>query len=231
MFGFDPLTMATAGLLMNVAAGGCDMAQKPQINILPEAIKTRLVTARNLQELQNVEVDTVDPYGLHAQTLTQGFMQGRISVHPAIKMDFYQYPGQDRVCLWYKNIDVRIKIDPEIHVAQEVYRDNCMRRAVVEHENKHITVDRKLVNQLAQSVGNAVYAEIRRRGHVVGPLSVSEAEAMVPKMQSVVIDLVQQNYKAFQEARMHAQQAVDTYEEYERVRAQCPDFKMQAPVK
>lgn len=229
MFGFDPLAMGSLLILASADPAQCGAIPKTKINILPSAKKTRLVTSGSLKDIQNVEIDTIDPYGLHANTMTQGFMKGKVSVQPSIKIDHKQLPGRELVCVWYEEINVKFHIDPEIHVAQEVYADDCMRKAVVEHENKHITVDRKIVNKYGRIIGNRINSELKRRGFSVGPLEFDAAHTTIEKMQKLIVNIVKEEYANLTEERQMKQQAVDNLEEYERVRNKCPHFKMALP--
>lgn len=224
MLPFDPLSVSTLLILASGAGAACGDLPRTAINVTPSASETKLVTARDLEQLQDIETDTVDPYGIHANTLTQGLMKGLVSIQPQITMDYKQLPGRNEVCIWYESIDIKIHIDPEIHIAQEVYNDRCMRNAVVEHENKHVTVDRRIVNQYARRIGQVINGTLTKEGFSDGPMSFAQAERRVKEMQILVVDLVRELHDEMQATRRVEQQKIDTLEEYEYVSKKCPRF-------
>lgn len=219
------LVMAVAGFSSLAAAGSeCDMAPPTQINITPDTNEVTYDYSRSLSTIQQVDIDTVDPYGIHSNSITQGFMEGQISMKREVEMDFQAVNGGREACLWYKTITVDLHIDPKIVIAREVKRDRCMHDAVKEHENKHVDVDRAVVNKAAQDIGKSLYDTLSKTGFVVGPVPAGEAQAVANQMVQRVMALTQAEYERLGFRRAELQQQVDSLEEYERVRALCPNF-------
>ena len=202
----------------------CDMAAPTEINIIPETNEVAYDYARSLSDIQETKIDTVDPYGIHSNSITQGFMEGQISMKREVEMDYAAVKGGREVCLWYKKIDVNLHIDPKIVIAKEVRRSRCMRDAVLEHEHKHVDVDRAVVNQSAQELGKELYDQLSAEGFVVGPVPAAQAQARAERMVARVMQITEDNYKRLAERRARLQQEVDSLEEYERVKAECPTF-------
>ena len=200
------------------------MADPTEINIIPETNDVSYDYTRTLSTIQEAHIDTVDPYGIHSNSITQGFMEGQISMKRDVEMDYAAVNGGRDVCLWYKKIDVNIHIDPKIVIAKEVRRSRCMRDAVLEHEHKHVDVDRAVVNQSAQELGKELYETLSAEGFVVGPVPASQAQARAELMVSRVMAITQENYERLAQRRAALQQDVDSLEEYERVKAECPSF-------
>jgi hypothetical protein len=225
MFGIDPLT---AGTLMVLAAGGnvCDMAKATEINVVPVTQEVKFVTDMTLAEMQKQNIDTINPHSFNGLSVTQGFAMGEISIKASVSLDGVQVRGQPAACLWYKEINIGFEVNPNIYIAKEVYRDLCMRRAVSDHEMKHVNTDKRVINKFAQHIGRMLYDELKARGFVAGPIALEDVEAVSDRMKNTVLQLVEREQKRFEIERMDMQALVDTKEEYERVAAQCPRFKV-----
>lgn len=203
---------------------GCKELNATHVNILPRTDAVTYEFTRSLSDIQSVKIDTVDPYGVHSGSITQGFMEGQISAEHKIKLDYELVDQNGQVCLWYKNVDVDVHITPKIVIAREVKSDSCMYKAVLAHEQKHVEVDRKLVNEMAKYMGKALYTLMSRNGFSVGPIDPAIAETTAQNMMQQANDTLNQVYQAMMTERAKRQGNVDSREEYDRVSALCPDF-------
>lgn len=226
MFGIDPLT---AGTLMVLAAGGhnvCHMAKPTEINVVPVTQDVNFVTNMTLAEMQKQSTDTINPHSFNGVSVTQGFAMGEVRIRASVSMDGVKLQGNPAACLWYKEINVDFEVNPNIYIAKEVYQDLCMRRAVTEHEMKHVNTDKRVINKFAQHIGRTIYDELKARGFVAGPIPLDDVQAVSDRMKRTVLQLVEREQKRFEIDRMDMQALVDTKEEYDRVAAQCPRFKV-----
>lgn len=220
-------TLLIACLLVSGLSHASDQCAPPEptkIKVTPKSASLKYDVSRSTAELQSVNIDTVNPHGFDTLSVTQGFMEGQIRMIPAVKLNYRQVPGTRSVCLWYEKIDISIEIDPQIVLAKEVYADECMRSAVIEHEKKHVDVDRRIVNKYAQIMGKKVYKSLKSRGFSVGPLPVDQAQDVVKRMQETVFKIVNFENKRMNLDRHEAQQAVDNIDEYRHVQSKCPHF-------
>ena len=206
-----------------VLARECAMKQPTQINVQPIAKEVQFDTSQTLSQIQGQSSSLNNPYGFHRSTITQGFMKGVIKVVPSVKLGGFSIPSQNKVCLWYDEINITIEVDPKIILAKEVYQNLCTRRSVTKHEMKHVEADRRAVNKFSRRVGQRVHQDLERRGFKVGYIPISQKEQAIKRMQRVVFDIVQDEYKRLETDRAKEQKAIDTLEEYERVSAECPD--------
>ncbi len=224
MLPVDPLTIAS----MLVLAGSeptCPTPPLTRINIIPSTSEVKYDTKQTLKQLQGYSTDTVDPYGFHGVTVTQAFMKGQIK--PSWKLDV-KYDFNERYgfyCLWYNEVTVKIEIDPTIVIAKELYEDRCMRKALIEHEMKHVKVDRIVVNKYAKTIGKKIYDALAQRGFSVGPIPAKYGQDTMDRMHRVVNQILDLEFRKMGIERMEQQRAVDTLEEYQSVDDQCPLFK------
>lgn len=226
MLGVDLLE---AGTLLVLAAAGqqeiCPQVKPAEINIIPKTKEIRYDSSRPMAAIQGAATDTINPYGFHGVTRTQGFMEGTIKLSHTVKLDNSYNARYGAVCLWYDKIDIVLEIDPEIVVAKEVYADPCMRKSVINHEMKHIDVDRRIVNKYSKILGQKIYGALKERGFRAQPVSPDNAQEMATRMQTIIAQLVEFEYRKLDIERTEAQQAVDNVKEYDSVAAQCPEFQ------
>ena len=223
MLPFDPVTAGSLVILASTPGITCDMDKATQINVVPTTQEVEYDHSPTLVALQDMAVNTANPYGFHKATYTQGFMKGAIKMEPSVKLSGYVVEEEGYACLWYNEINLNIEIDPEIVIAKEVYADECTRKSVLAHEMKHVEVDRDIVNKYAKIMGNKVYDALNERGFLVGPIPLRRQEAVTKRMQDAVFDIIEHEHKRMELERADMQAEIDSLEEYERVSAQCPD--------
>jgi uncharacterized protein YutD len=221
------LNLANPVYARSSAAELCKMSKPTQINVKPSTQEVLLITNRSLAEMQNFETNTVNPHGFGSGvSVTQGLAKGQINTKAEVRLNYLTYPRLGVACIWYESIDISLDIDPHVYIAKEVYRDRCMGAAVLEHEMKHVNVDRAIVNKYANIMGQKIYEELRKRGFMAGPVKAEEAEAVAERMKHTVLQIVEMENKRMELDRADMQAAVDTAEEYKRVADMCPDFRM-----
>lgn len=227
MFGFDPLT---GSALLILAAGSpsdmCNAQRTPtKLNIVPHTASVIYDYSQSLKKLQTYDTDTVDPYAYHGTTVTQGFMKGKIEPKYTVRLKSLEIPRYKAACLSYDQIDIELNIDPTIVIAKELSKDNCLRKAIVTHELKHVKVDREIVNKYAKSIGHKLLQDLKARGFVAGPFESERIDEVSEKMKQVVAQVLDLEFQKMSLERQENQRAVDNLEEYESVNAQCPDFE------
>lgn len=227
MLPVDPLTLSTLLVLAGTKPNLCPVPPPAKINMLPSTAEIAFDTSQTLAQLQGYSMDTVDPYGFHGMTYTQAFMKGQIQPSYQVRVGHVYLEKYRAYCLWYEDITVKIEIDPTIVIAKELYADLCMRKALIGHESKHVMVDRKVVNDHADSIGRKLYAELKSRGFSVGPVPAASGQEVVDRMQKVVKQILEFEFQKMNLDRMERQRAVDNLEEYKSVDAQCPTFYRQ----
>jgi hypothetical protein len=221
------LALVSPGAFAAPEKPACAMPKPTDIIVIPSTEDIEYDFDQKLVDIQDVEMDTVDPYGIHATTTTQGFMKGGIKIKPEVKLDFQTVRRSGGVCLWYDSIKIEVEIDPTIVIGKEVAKDKCMKKAVLEHEHKHIRADREIVNKYAQETAQKVYALLKKKGFLVGPVAFDQGEAAAAAMYEQVFEVIRYENKVMQQERAKIQQAIDSKEEYDRVAALCPEFNPQ----
>lgn len=223
---FEPITATT---LLILASGGnaltCPDHAPTKINIIPEAEEVEYDYSQSLRDLQGVSMDTVDPYSFHGKTITQGYMRGNIELEQNVEFGQGVEKRSGAACVWYDSITVKIKIQPQIVIASELYRDPCMKKAVIGHELKHVKVDRQIVNKYAKLMGKKLFNDLKSRGFEAGPFHESDMQNVIGKMQHVIKQILELEAQKMSVERVERQREVDSLDEYNRVDELCPGFK------
>lgn len=222
--GIDPLTI---GSLLVLAAGNpsCELPRRTEINVTPKALDVRYDFSRTLAEMQNMGSDTISPHAFGSYSYTQGLMKGSLTMIPQIYIKHKVYPDLGLACAWFDKIDVVLEIDPTIVIAKEVYEDDCMRRAVKDHELKHVRVDREIINKYAKIVGGKIYSGLKERGFKSEMVNQWALKGTIQRMQQTVYDIANHEYAKMNLERVERQRAIDTKQEYDRVNNKCHGFK------
>jgi hypothetical protein len=220
--------LQAASLLILAAAPPpnlCVMEKPTEIEVLSSAQELIYDYSQDLSAIQEVEIDTLDPHNVNGVAVTQGYMQGGIRLVPSVEVSYKTYNQYGVSCIWYKKISITIELDPTIVIAKEVRDDACMGPAVMQHEHKHVAVDRAMVNKYSHVIGRRVNEELEKRGFILGPVAGTEVKRIGEGMQQTVFDIVTREYEKMDAEREKLQRQVDTKAEYDRIADHCPDFQ------
>jgi len=224
MFGIDPVTLSSLLLLAGNTIQ-CPAHDPTKIDVIPHTAKVKYDYSQTLEQIQAYQTDTIDPYAFHGKAITQGFMQGEIELRHKLSFGQITNASYGYGCLWYDTIRIELNIDPKIVIAKELYKDKCMRESILKHELKHVRVDREVVNEYAKKIGERVFKALKSRGFSVGPFEIERMKEVQEKMQRVVQQILELEYKKLGIVRRERQIEVDSLEEYESVDAECPNFQ------
>jgi hypothetical protein len=223
--------MAIANILHALAAGTvlmttpvampgtCRMTKPPVININPVTAPIQYDRSQTSAQLSAMQSGTISPYGLDVDQATGGLRQDQPMMKYEIKYHILSDPNSGTFCMSYGQIDVDIRLQPKIYIAKEYDSGQCGKE-VIEHEKKHVRVDRHVINKYARAMGIAVQKAVNSAG-VVGPFPNSQVQSIRADMQSH-IDSALNSIKLLMINEMNQyQQQVDSLEEYERVSKFC----------
>lgn len=199
----------------------CRVPKAPVIQVIPQTANIRYDFSQTTRQLTTQGSNTVNPYGAKVDTTTGGLRADAVKMKSSVKMGTLTYPGLGVGCVWYDSVMVNFNLNPVIFVAKEYQQEPC-KSAILEHETKHVTVDRIVMNKYANEVGLAVQKAVNEAG-AMGPFNISE----MPGHQDRLIEHIQSAIKSQElslEKEMRRQQAdVDTAAEYDRVSKICKD--------
>lgn len=224
MFGLEYIM---AGHLLTLAGYQieCTMKQAPEITVRAKGLETEIDTSKSIRDLNAFKpsIDTKSPYGEGVETHIEGMMHGQIGLRGGYMFATETYSELGKVCMYVSNVEVIFEVDPKIYIAREYTPGSCHYNAVLEHERKHVKVDRMIVNKYTNIVVKAVNNTLKKVGYVHGPYDVSQLPALQKQIGGIVDSVIEQFYKNMNAERKALQQQVDSLEEYRRVDSMCPD--------
>lgn len=199
----------------------CQVPKAPVIQILPKTAPIRYDFSKTTQQLTAQGSNTVNPYAASVDSSTGGLRADQPEMKSNIRMGTRTYPDLKVGCLWYDSVIVNINMNPVIYIAQEYQQDPC-KAAIMEHELKHVAVDREVMGRYAQEVGKAVQDAVNQAG-AMGPFNVNEMNAYQDSYISHVQSAINSQELLLTKQMRQRQGQVDTREEYDRVSKICKD--------
>ena len=206
------------------SALACTQPTQPIINVVPQThpilydFETSFITLGQLQR------DKTSPYGIGADTATGGLRHDQPQYKLVVFVESDFDPNSGLYCLWYRKIDLEITLQPKIFVAKEFNQGNC-RTAIIEHEQKHVVVDRLLINKYAKKVGAELSSIISNIG-AEGPFPLRDALTTRRKMIAAVRKIIEEEQRAHIRELNTLQNQIDSLEEYQAVSAHCQDVQL-----
>ncbi len=204
----------------------CTVPKPPVIQVLPKTADIRYDYSRTTDQLTSMGSNTVNPYAANLDTTTGGLRSDAAKIASNIKMGTQTYPALNVGCIWYDSIVVNIALNPVIYIAKEYQQEPC-KSAITEHEIKHVSVDREVMNKYALEIGRAIQSSVNQAG-ALGPFNAQE----MPQHQDRLIKHIQSAIDSQQlmlEKEMRQRQGqIDSIQEYQRVSKICKDVLRKA---
>lgn len=211
----------TAGSESAVSEEWCKPSKPPSISIRTSTDQISYDFSKSEKQLNNFHITTKNPYANNVITDVGGVMKGGIEAQQKMSFGALKNQHTNQICFWYDSIDVLIHIKPTIFIASEFPPETCMHNAIMEHEQKHIQVDREIVNKYAALIGNAFKEDLTKYS-VFGPFPLSNEQAMIEGIKSRMQNILKYYTNQMSTERQSRQQEIDTLSEYQRVNKSCP---------
>lgn len=208
-----------AGLPAGVA---CSVPKAPEIRVNLTTDPVDYDFNRDKVELTAMKGNNgANPYAPGTDTATGGLRSDRPETGVGIRWGYEEYPTLGALCFWYDSVDINVALHPKIYVAKDFNTNTC-RQAILEHEMKHIAVDREIINDYGKTMGEAVRRAVGNAG-ALGPYSVQDQKKIEEQLTAYIDNIVKEQNELMH-GKMKARQAeVDTLGEYERVSKICDD--------
>jgi len=224
LFGLD---YVLAGYVELVAAKPlkCTPLKAPQITVTASSTDITTDHSRSIAELSAPVPGAKrgkSPYDGMTNVFTEGLMLGSVKMPGQ-----FGYQGQTfsngQGCIHIDTINVRIEINPRIYIAREYKEGTCHYNAVMEHEQKHVAVERFIVNKYIQVVGDALKKNLDARGYVFGPIPAEQMKIAQQDLSNFLTAVIEPYAAKMSAEREKLQSEVDSLAEYQRVDKLCPD--------
>ncbi|MCB1537988.1 MAG: hypothetical protein H6865_05380 [Rhodospirillales bacterium] len=213
-----PAQFVSAGANAPVA---CPAQKSAQVDVHWRSEPIKYDISQSEAELAAHHIDTKNPYGVHVATDVGGLMSGKISFQSSTEISSVRFPAQSLTCLWINRVSVDIVMDPTIQIASEHPKGTCEYVAILEHESKHVAIDRGVIEAYLDTIRAAAAQAVQKVG-MVGPKPSETGEDFKTKMSKYVEGQIKAAMDQMYAARVARQQALDSKAEYDRIAAQCP---------
>lgn len=199
----------------------CAVPSAPQIHISPQSSDIRYDFSQSSVELTAMKGAPASPYAPGVDTATGGLRHDAPQIKTQVKWSVMEYPARQQGCIWYDQVNVTIELNPKIYVASDPkFESPACREAILEHEKRHVAVDRAVINSYAAQLGEAIQEVVDQTG-AVGPFPMSELEERQQSMARHINELIDRLEQPLQSEMARQQAAVDTPEEYQRLSDIC----------
>lgn len=218
---FIILALVCGGFIQSAQAENwCQPTKAPSISIRTSTDQIGYDFSRSEKQLNNFNVTTVNPYASNVITDVGGLMKGGIETQQRMSFGTLTNQQTGQICFWHDSIDILLHIKPTIFIANEFPPGTCMHDAIMGHEQKHIQIDREIVNKYAALIGQAFRSDVSQYA-VFGPFPVTNEQAVIEQIKTRMQNLLRQYTSQMIAERKMRQQQIDNLAEYERVNKSC----------
>jgi len=197
-----------------------EYSSNPSINIQIDDRPVRYNTDKSSAQLKGFSIDTISPYGANVHTRISGLTEGKIDFSMQASVEWVSHPVLHTSCLWFKTITVKIRTIPTVYIASEHLHNKCRYRTTLDHEMKHVEVDRRIAREYAPELKRAVMRQVRDIG-VVWPGPTSQIDGIRADMLESINQAVANVVAEMNTQRRDRQQGIDTKREYDRLSKMC----------
>ncbi|MBU6234518.1 MAG: hypothetical protein KGQ41_01625 [Alphaproteobacteria bacterium] len=220
MFGLEYAMAAHLFLQASSDQIACPTQKSARVDVRWRSETIKYDNTKTTADLNNRDIDSENPYGVHVSTDVGGLMTGKMEYKSGIQVSSIRYPTAKVACFWIDKVVVDVVIDPTIQIASEHQKGTCEYDAILEHEHKHVAIDRKVVTDYLERLRMAAAMAVQKVG-MVGPKPDSTSEEYKKKMSDYVSAQVKAVADKMYADRTARQKAFDNKDEYDRVSAKC----------
>lgn len=219
LFGLCVMMLVT-GSGVALAENWCKPNKPPTINVKTSTDNISYDFSLSEKQLNKFSISTVSPYGDNIITDVGGLMKGGIETTQQMSFGTITNPNINQMCVWHDKIELTLHIRPTIFVANDFPKGTCMHNSILEHEHKHVIVDREIVNKYAALIGQAMQNDVAKYT-VFGPFPSSQSQIQINQIKARLQNILKTYTTQMSTERRKRQQAVDSLAEYERVNKSC----------
>jgi hypothetical protein len=173
--------------------------------------------SRSVAELGHIERGSATTSGHDVKRMLGLTRQGfNITIDTARAMTMPRSDGG--LCVGFTDGTIRMHLTTEIYLVRELPRGSCLYNEVLNHEQRHANVGKRLFTQLGGHIEAALAGAIKSRPFI----PIDSREAAGPAALAMLQEIVGPYYKDFQSTYRKRQAIIDTSGEYARVAAACP---------
>lgn len=128
-----------------------------------------------------------------------------------------------KACVWISKVNIRLRYQPVVYISREFARGTCYHNVVLEHEHRHVAVDRALLVMFGPELQAAIQQTASTQGRV-GPISTSQLQAVSQDVNDAMERKLNEMMNNLSIVRKNRQGQVDTPQEYAHVQGLCQNW-------
>lgn len=201
----------------------CEPRLPPEITISIDEKPVVFDAKTPAAELSKQKSDTVSPLPSSFHAETGGLITNVISLGHNITFGQVVFGKDKKACLWFKKIDITLRMEPKIYIANDYQDKPCWYASVFDHESKHLDIDRRLLADHAQRFKEyltLLYTE-HPRDYTANGVAVKKQKAMQKTMDETLTATLKVLFDSMMSERGHLQQELDSYGEYAHINFNC----------
>lgn len=174
----------------------------------------------SIPELSRMATGTTSPYASDAIVHTYGLTKNPLTFSVNSQIESAMNIISRKKCYWYKAIDLRIQVKPEIFMGREIPKGGCYFNAVLKHELEHANIERRLLQDYQPIITTTVTDFIRKTGFIRNVDNGRDEEVYAHLRDALgrQIDTIHAHMEPVRKAR---QAQIDTVTSYEATAAPC----------
>ncbi len=189
----------------------CKKAKPPVVRVKVREKPVVYNHSKTSEALKGMASGAYSPYEAGTHTEVGGLTKGKLGFRRTSSIQQTRLGNQH--CLWVNEIEITVQSEPVVYIAKKNAKSKCRYKHVLEHEMKHVQVQRKIIMSYGPIIQSAVQKKVMQIG-VIGPKNAREAqkasEQMMKEIEQTVSDVIAKLIKD----RDIRQKDVDTKEEY-----------------
>jgi hypothetical protein len=123
-----------------------------------------------------------------------------------------------RTCAWLSGVDMTLRYKTvTVYVAQEYQPGSCEHKAVLEHENEHVAIDRRNLIDFAPRMRTTLAARARAQGPAIGRTDKAAGNYLLDQLKRAAKDVIDD----MNQARERDHGKLDSPASYRATQARC----------
>jgi hypothetical protein len=189
------------------------MAQRPTIAVKVQVLEPRLDLTQGMRAISDNPHNAV-PRWLEGEAPALGATS--VSVDGKWELTLRTMPrGDGGLCVGLQHIEMHLSAHTRVLVAKEIKKDSCVWKVVIDHERKHVRLDRGLFPKLAQLI------EQKARREIPGAVAAASMEEGNELHSATLNRFLASVAAEFERQRNEKQLAIDSPQEYQRTSKIC----------
>lgn len=199
------------------AADACPVEPVPALSIVADVLPYVYDHSRPVDGLGGIAQSSPTTSGHDVQQMLGLTRQSfEVSINTAKAVTLVRPDGS--ACVGFTDGTILLRLRTDIFIASELAEGSCLYGQVLDHEERHANVGRRLFEEFIVTVDAAVKDALRHTPYIAVANRDTGPQAAMARLRSIV----EPHYRDFKSTYRKRQAIIDSSGEYARVREACP---------